>query len=279
VAWTPLAVPLVFATFQNIAKRYPPPFNWIERRVLGRADAVIAFGRTVRDVLDTRRPKPAQIRVIPPGVDTARFAPDRAAGLRVRHSLGWSDDTPVIGFVGRLVEEKGIGWLTRVLEQVERPWRALIVGAGPLEPGLRAWAAGRPQQVAIETGVRHDDVPRWLNAMDLLCAPSATTARWREQFGRMLIEAFACGVPVVASASGEMPHVVAEAGVLLPERDAAAWKGTVEQLLGNPAVRRQLGAVGRRRAVTVYDWAVVAAAHAALFDELLAEPVVTAASA
>ena len=62
------------------------------------------------------------------------------------------------------------------------------------------------------TGVAHDDVPEYLNAMDLLCAPSQTTARWREQFGRMLIEAMACGVPVVASRSGEIPYVVGDAG-------------------------------------------------------------------
>ena len=97
------------------------------------------------------------------------------------------------------MEEKGIGWLTGVLDQVAHPWRALFVGSGPLESELRAWAARRPGRVAIETTVRHDEVPQWLNAMDMLCAPSLTSGRWREQFGRMLIEAFACGVPVVAS--------------------------------------------------------------------------------
>ena len=55
--------------------------------------------------------------------------------------------------------------------------------------------------------------------MDLLCAPSRTTPRWREQFGRMLIEAMACGVPVIASPSGEIPYVVGDAGVLVPEGD------------------------------------------------------------
>ena len=152
-AWTPPDVPLVFATFQNISKRYPPPFNWIERRALARADGVIAFGETVRTVLATRHPRPARVRMIPPGVDTCRFAPDDAARRRVRASLGWGDGPPVVGFLGRFVAEKGVGWLTGVLDAIPSPWRALFVGSGPLEPELRAWAARRPNQVAIANAV------------------------------------------------------------------------------------------------------------------------------
>jgi glycosyltransferase involved in cell wall biosynthesis len=60
--------------------------------------------------------------------------------------------------------------------------------------------------------VAHDEVPAYLNAMDLLCAPSLTTPSWREQLGRMVVEALACGVPVISSDSGELPFVVADAG-------------------------------------------------------------------
>src|SRR6266566_1175327 len=94
-----LRVPLVFATFQNIVKRYPPPFNWIERSALGRADGVIAFGQTARHVLDARGwSQPA--RTIPPGVDVDRFRPDPDERARVRHQLGWTDGVPVVGFLG-----------------------------------------------------------------------------------------------------------------------------------------------------------------------------------
>ena len=74
--------------------------------------------------------------------------------------------------------------------------------------------------------------------MDVLCAPSQTTARWREQFGRMLIEAMACGVPVVASRSGEIPHVVGDAGLLVDEADVAAWTAALDRLLADAALRR-----------------------------------------
>jgi glycosyltransferase involved in cell wall biosynthesis len=278
-AWTPQSVPLVFATFQNIAKHYPPPFGWIERRSLERADGMIAFGRTTRDVLVTRQPSPARVRVIPPGVDTRTFAVDSAARTQVRQSLGWRDEGPVVGFLGRFVPEKGITSLTQVLDGLSCEWHALFVGSGPLESELRTWAGRYHGRVAIVTDVRHHDVPRWLNAMDVLCAPSLTTPRWREQFGRMLIEAFACGVPVVASSSGEIPHVVGDAGIVLPEGDVAAWRRALTDLLLDGDERRRLAARGRDRAVTGYDWAAVAAQHAAFFDDILADRVPMAASA
>ena len=277
--WTPPTVPLVFATFQNIAKRYPPPFNWIERRALTRADGVIAFGRTTRDVLLTRQPRPALVHIIPPGVDTKRFAPDAVARVRVRQALRWTDSRPVVGFLGRFVPEKGVMWLTRLLDGLAVDWRALFIGSGPLEMDLRAWAARYPGRVAIETHVRHDEVPDWLNAVDVLCAPSQTTIRWREQFGRMLIEAFACGVAVVASSSGEIPYVVADAGVLLPEGDLEVWRRTISDLLTDEPARRTLGDRGRGRAVATYDWGKVAAQHAEFFDEVLAARQLVAASA
>src|SRR3954469_237156 len=183
-------VPLVLATFQNIAKRYPPPLSWFERYSLRRANGVIAFGHTVLDTVSPRLVAGARTAGVSPGVDTRLFAPNRDARTSVRDALQWTGDAPVIGFVGRLVPEKGLAVLMAALDQLARPWRALIVGSGPLEPQVRAWALRHGTRVAIQTGVAHDDVPRWLNAMDLLCAPSLTQARWREQFGRMLIEAF-----------------------------------------------------------------------------------------
>ena len=277
--WTHPQTPLVFATFQNISKNYPPPFRWIERRTLMRADGVIAFGETVRAVLEARHPRPSTIRTIPPGVDTRHFAPDTAARRRIRESLGWDDRTPVVGFLGRLVAEKGVGWLTTVLDEVAGPWRALFVGAGPLESDLRAWAERRPGRVAVVTTVAHDDVPQWLNAMDLLCAPSLTSSRWREQFGRMLIEGFACGVPVVASSSGEIPHVVSDAGLVVAEGDVQRWRDAISTLLLDENMRRTLGVRGRRRAIAEYDWTAIANRHAAFFDELLAGGQTMAASA
>ncbi len=100
-----------------------------------------------------------------------------------------------------------------------------------------------PGRVRVLTGVAHDDVPEHLNAMDLLCAPSQTTTRWREQFGRMLIEAMACGVPVVASRSGEIPHVVGDAGLVVDEADVGRVDGRHRPAAGGRgAAPRPVGA-------------------------------------
>jgi phosphatidyl-myo-inositol dimannoside synthase len=268
-AQTPIRVPLVFATFQNISKSYPPPFNWIERYALERADGVIAFGRTVYDVVTRRGFAPSRARIIPPGVDTALFRPDAAVRAATRSAVGWNDDLPVVGFVGRFVPQKGLEILLQALGRLRAPWRALFVGSGPMERKLREWAGPHGNRVRIETGVGHADVPRWLNAMDVLCAPSQTTPHWREQFGRMLIEAFACGVPVIASDSGEIPYVVGNAGVVVAEGDRDAWARELERLLEDEPRRRDLSARGRQRAVATFDWPLVARQHLAFFEQLI----------
>jgi glycosyltransferase involved in cell wall biosynthesis len=267
-AWTPPGVPLVFATFQNIDKRYPPPFAWFERYALGRANGVIAFGTTALDVLRKRSRGTFTARMIPPGVDVDRFVPDHVARLRVRRAFGWDDDVPVVGFLGRFVPEKGVATLTAALDRIGVPWRALFVGAGPGERALRSWAARYGDRVAIVTNVRHDEVAAHLNAMDVLCAPSQTTARWREQFGRMLIEAFACGVPVVASDSGEIPFVVGDAGIIVGEADVDGWRREITRAIDDAGLRARLSARGRRRALDVYDWTVIARQHLEMFDAL-----------
>lgn len=268
-AWTPARVPLVMATFQNIDKRYPPPFRWFERYVLDRADGLVAFGHTAAEVAAVRGFPTTRTRVIPPGVDTTQFAPNPQARARVRAALGWTTDVPVVGFVGRFVPEKGLPLLMEVLGSLRQPWRALFVGRGPLEPAIRRWARSFGDRVALAPSVGHDGVGDWLNAMDVLCAPSQTTTRWREQFGRMLIEAFAVGVPVVASDGGEIPHVVGEAGVLVAERDLVGWARAIGALLDDPKRRAALGQSGRDLAVTRYDWRVVARQHSAFFHTVI----------
>ena len=268
--FAPASAVFTFLTLQNIRKRYPPPFSWFERSTLERADGWFYCGHSIhRAQADKPGYAERPSRLGPLGVDTELFRPDPAARRRAREALGWSDaGPPVIGFVGRFVPEKGIRVLMSALERVSEPWRILFLGGGVMEREIRRWASeGREDRVRIAT-LRHAEVPAYLNAVDLLCAPSETTARWAEQFGRMLVEAFACGIPVIGSDSGEIPHVVGDAGLIAREKDVAAWAGAVSQLLGDPVRMRELGQRGLERARREYAWPVVARAYLDFFDEL-----------
>ena len=263
---------LVVASFQNLSKRYPWPLRAYERTTLRRADGWIAFGDTVRTTLEAR-PGYAGVpcRVIPPGVDLDRFRPDAAAGGSIRARLGWPSEAVVVGYLGRFIAAKGIETLLAALAPQLEPRRchALFVGGGDLEPALRRFAREHAGAVHVQTGVAHGEVPAWLNAMDVLCAPSRTTPRWREQFGRMLIEAMACGVAVIASDSGEMPFVVADAGAIVPEGDGKAWQDAIARLIRDHALRGACVERGLARAREQYAWPIVARRHLAFFDEVL----------
>jgi glycosyltransferase involved in cell wall biosynthesis len=268
--WSPPGAVFTFLTLQNIRKRYPPPFSWFERETLHRADGWLYCGHSV---YEAQRDKPGYLerpsRLGPLGVDVELFQPDPEAGRRAREELGWREPgPPVVGFVGRFVPEKGLRLLMRALDAVKAPFRALFIGGGPLEPELRAWMKDKADAVRIVT-LPHHRVPPYLNALDVLCAPSKTARHWREQFGRMLVEAGACRIPVIGSDSGEIPYVVGDAGLVVGEDDERGWTSAIETLLSNPEKRRELGAAGFDRAHQSYAWPVVARAYLGFFEELL----------
>jgi glycosyltransferase involved in cell wall biosynthesis len=261
---------LVMATFQNLRKAYPWPLSAFEHESMRRADGWIAFGHTVAETLE---PLPDYAekphRVIPPGVDVQRFRPDPQAGAAMRRRLGWTEDALVVGYLGRFAPQKGVTDLCAALDRMESPWHALFVGGGPLLGELEQFAARYPGRVHIATDVQHSEVPHWLNAMSLLCAPSRTTSAWREQFGRMLIEGMACGIPVLASDSGEMPVVIRDAGHVLPESDPPTWARALDRHLADPDTRELMARRGVERANTFFAWPVVARRHLEFFDALL----------
>ena len=268
-ALAPRSSRFVFRTAQSLNKHYVPPFDFFERYVVERAAGWICSGEKVSEML-LKRPGYAQRphRLIPLGVDLARFRPDPHAGLSIRQKLGWTEPgPPVVGFLGRFVPEKGTALLMSALDAVRTPWRALFVGAGPQEKLLRDWAIRHGDRVRICTDITHDQVPPYLCAMDILATPSQTTRWWREQFGRMLIEGMACGVPVVGSDSGEIPNVLNGVGEVVPERDVAAWTRVLGTLLENPDRRAELAAAGLQ-SCRRYAWGEVARMHLEFFDEL-----------
>lgn len=266
--WTPEVIPFVFFAAQNIVKQYPPPFSWMERYCTSRCAGWIGCGETVVDALVKKGYGGKPHRQIGFGVDVELFRPDKERRQDIRRRLGWDESVTVVSFLGRFIPEKGIGLLTSALDQLRSPWRVLFIGGGPMQKGLEEWGTKYPGRVRI-VGVTHDEVPAYLNAADILCAPSQTVANWREQFGRMIIEGFASGLAVVGSDSGEIPHVIGDAGMVVGEKDRSAWVHTLERLLDDRSLLSDLSVRGRVRAEEQFAWPVIARRHLEFFEELL----------
>jgi glycosyltransferase involved in cell wall biosynthesis len=136
-----------------------------------------------------------------------------------------------------------------------------------MQKSLEEWGKKHPGRVRI-VGATHDEVPAYLNAADILCAPSQTMANAREQFGRMIIEGFASGLAVVGSDSGEIPHLIGDGGIVIGEKDQSAWVRTLERLIEDKALRDDLSGRGRIRAEEQFAWSVIARRHLEFFEQL-----------
>ncbi len=259
---------LVFLTMQSNPKRYPPPFSWFERDSLARAAGWVSCGYSIERNLLGRPGYSGPHRVIPLGVDLDAFKADPGARQAALTALGWSAaGPPVIGFIGRFVPAKGLRLLMRALDQVKEPFRVIFLGAGELEAELRQFCGRHPNRGRV-LHAPHNEVPKYINAMDILCAPSQSTPEWREQFGRMLVEAAACGVPVIGSDSGEIPAVIGDTGVIVGEANLQGWVTAISDLLASPNRRAQLAAAGLHQAHERYAWPVIARSYLEFFDTL-----------
>ncbi len=228
----------IFFTWQNLLHRYPPPFVWMERWVLRTARYALLGNQEAGRVLAAKGYR-GPSRVVPQfGVDPRVFTPGPARA-RAR----------VIGYVGRLVEEKGVGDLLEAVAGLSGDWELRLVGSGPLAAAIpaRATALGIGPRVTLAGAIPSTQMPEALRALDLLVLPSRTRPNWKEQFGRALVEAMACGVPVVGSSSGEIPHVIGDAGLVVPEGDVQALRQALGRLLEDADLRRALAAAGRQR--------------------------------
>lgn len=262
--------PIVSETEQNIDKSLPPPFETFRSYVLGRANFVV--GRNAEAIEIVRRKGfGGSTRVVPNAVDAALFRPLSPAERNAqRESLGWKPEEFVCGYVGRLVEEKGLSDLVAAMAKCDSRIRAVSVGSGPFEAALRAQIGALKLEARVELlpARGREELATLMGALDVLVLPSRTTASWKEQFGRVLIEAQACGVPVIGSSSGAIPDVVGEAGLIFPEGDAATLAARLDFLASNPDEARLMGARGREMVEQKYTWARVAEAMSGIYSQL-----------
>jgi glycosyltransferase involved in cell wall biosynthesis len=191
---------------------------------------------------------------LPHPVDCTLFSP------LVAPELMRGQNNFVVGYIGRLVESKGVELLVRAMARLPENVRAVIVGMGPARGSLErtARSLGVEGRCVFVPPVPYSGVPAILRSLNVLVLPSLATTRWIEQFGRVLIEAMACGIPVVASDIGEIPEVLSGAGELFPPGDEQGLVSILEGLSLDPGRCARFGATGRNRALESFSAPVVA---------------------
>jgi glycosyltransferase involved in cell wall biosynthesis len=251
----------LFFSWQNINRPYPWIVRLGEKWALRKIDYALV-GTPSAAAVWRGKGYSGPLDVIPQfGVDPGLFAPPE----RPR-----SGGTFVVGFVGRLVEEKGGALLLDALALLGGVWQLDIIGDGPQKSALEAQA----KRLHLSDRVTFGTLPSvrmagYYQGLDVLVVPSLTRANWKEQFGRVSIEAMACGVPVIGSSSGAIPDVIGEAGLIVPEGDRRALSDALRQLMHAPELRRRLSELGRQRVLARYTQAQVAAQTVAVYRRML----------
>lgn len=258
---------LITETEQNIIKNLPPPFEAWRSYTLRQADFAVGRSSEAVEVLRTKGYR-GPAAVVPNAVDVSLFRPlDRCHHREVLGLNGF-----VVGYVGRLVEEKGLADLIDALPFCPEDVNLVLVGSGPMRSALeqRAEALGRRRQVRFLEARPLDQLPGLMTAFDTLALVSRTTPRWKEQFGRVIIEAHACETPVIGSCSGAIPEVVGQGGLLVPEQNPPALGEAITRLRDNPGLGRLLGHAGRRQVEQNTTWECAAARMAEIYAEVTA---------
>ncbi|MGD2145853.1 MAG: glycosyltransferase family 4 protein [Anaerolineae bacterium] len=276
----PLGAAALWFSWQNLNRRYPLPFRLLEWYNLRHADYAIVGSEGAAAVWRDKG-YAGPLAVIPQfGVDPKIFAPGTlgSAGDHTTSRLtpGAKDRDPaqgfVIGFVGRLVPEKGVDLLLYAVRDLPGLWRLHIVGDGPERDAIETQVLrmGLESRVTFEEGwLPSLRMPAFYRQLDALVLPSRTRPNWVEQFGRVLIEAMACGVPVIGSDCGEIPHVVGDAGLVFPEDDAPALRAQLEELMRDPDLWSSLSRRGRERVLKHFTQRAIAAQTMAVYREMV----------
>ncbi|HME02545.1 MAG TPA: glycosyltransferase [Solirubrobacteraceae bacterium] len=232
-AFARLDIPFGVQCYENIDRPLPAPVRWLRTRVLRDAAFVAARSESAARLARAWGAR-GEVGLAPPPVPTWESVPAHP-------------QRPfTVGYAGRLVESKGLMDLLAAVRTLQAPVELLLIGNGELSAQLD----GQPipgSSVRVLDGLSHAEMASGYAQLDVLVLPSHTTPTWKEQFGRVIIEALWCGVPVIGSDSGEIPWLIelTGGGLIFPEGDRAMLANRLTELREAPALRAQLAARGR----------------------------------
>jgi glycosyltransferase involved in cell wall biosynthesis len=256
--WSRLArKPLALFGWENLDRQLSRPRRWIRQFVMNTVQLMLPGNQDGAQLL-RQWGYTGELEVIPQlGVDPKIFSSSKPEDRSSNSASNSTSNRLQIGFLGRFVPEKGIDTIfaaVRLLTQSGIDCQVTLCGSGSSEADLKQEAVRQQvdDRVSWQKAVSHDKVPAILRQFDVLVLPSRTIATWKEQFGHVLIEAMAMGVPVVGSNSGEIPNVIGRSDVVFPEGNAEALAAILERMSRDPHWRKQLEHYGIKRVHQLY---------------------------
>lgn len=264
IAAAPAETKVGIYTKQNLPKPVPWPFSWLQKRALRRADLCFSVESEVAEVLRWKG-YAGPIVSLPHSFDAGLFSPERELAKK-RKARNLPLDRLIFFYAGRLTLEKGV---IDFLDAIELFWKNSakenpearepffwIMGNGPLRAELQKRTANWPKsKFRLDSAEMHERFGEALALADVLVLPSRTTARWKEQFGRVLVEAMACRVACLGSSSGAIPRLIsaAGAGISFVEGNIADFSAAIARLAADPekvAIYKAQGAEYANRTFT-----------------------------
>ena len=250
---------IISETEQNIYRKLPVPFESFRRFTVRNADFLIGRSNEAVEVM-RRHGYSGPAAVVPNGVDAGMFTPAANTGKA-------ADPTFLVGYAGRLVEEKGLGDLVDAIALCPANVQLTLIGDGPFKSELqqRIVKTNLAHRVRISPGVPLAQLPDWMRSLNAFALPSRTTRTWKEQFGRVIIEAHACGIPVIGSDSGAIPEVIGNAGLVAKEGDPQSLAAAITKLAENRDLAADMGRIGRQRVESWCCWPQIARQMAEIY--------------
>lgn len=254
-----ISIPVV--AFTAVSQDEPTPFlaRARRRRALSRAAAAVCANAVAASLVRAQWPE----------LPTTSIP---QLGLPVPPALTAEPHAPLaIGFVGRLVPEKGLDVLLRACAKLYGAWTLTVAGTGPDQEQLEALAerVGIASRVTWLGGIPRGDLVRLWPRFDCLVAPSRTSAGWVETYPAQVLEAMSHGVAVVVSDSGALPEVVSKAGLVIPDGHQDRLTEALARLMAEPELRERLAVEGRRRVIAEYVDDAVARKTLAFWERVL----------
>ena len=257
--------PMVVFGWENQQRSLPLPRRWVRNFVMSVTNLYLAGNKDGAEVMRNWNYS-GQIEVMPQmGVDTELFSPQ----------ISSKQDEFNIGFLGRLVPEKGLDILFTAVSKLRKKgllnFCLTICGSGSSEADLKqeAQKLGIADIIDWRGAVPHEAAPIELGKFDVLVLPSRSVNTWKEQFGHVIIEAMAMGIPVIGSSCGEIPNVIAREDLVFPEEDAAALATILERMICDAEGRKEAGAYGLSRVHNNYSHETIARNLIALWHKLV----------